>query len=70
MNFQAAKSRPAVLMVTLLVWTSVAFLLDRRGKIRYIHPGGACAKEPMRIFPSAQKDYQELRAAIEKLLAE
>lgn len=43
-------------------WTSVTFLLDRRGTIRHIHPGGEYVK--------GDPAYLELRAQIEKLLAE
>lgn len=49
-------------------WTSVSFLLDRGGVIRYIHSGGAYSAEPMEIFPEAQRDYQILRSHIMKLL--
>jgi thiol-disulfide isomerase/thioredoxin len=47
-------------------WTSVSFLLDRHGRIRFIHPGGE-------YYPgegAPGRDYESLRAAIERLLAE
>jgi len=43
-------------------WTSVSFLLDRRGVVRHIHPGGEYVK--------GDKDYGLLKAKIEELLAE
>jgi thiol-disulfide isomerase/thioredoxin len=43
-------------------WTSVSFLLDRRGVVRHIHPGGQYVK--------GDADYQLLRSKIEELLAE
>ena len=51
-------------------WTSVSFLLDRQGVIRYIHPGGSYAQEPLEFFPTAQQDYQTLRSTIRELLSE
>lgn len=43
-------------------FTSVSFLIDRKGVIRHIHPGGEYVK--------GDKAYGEMKAAIEKLLAE
>lgn len=43
-------------------WTSVTFLLDRRGIIRHIHPGGA--------FFKGEVGYHALEKQIEALLAE
>ena len=43
-------------------WTSVSFLIDRRGVVRHIHPGGQYVK--------GDADYAALRARIEELLAE
>lgn len=40
-------------------WTSVSFLIDREGIIRYIHPGGSYSKE----------DVQEMEAIIQQWLA-
>jgi len=51
-------------------WTSVSFLIDKRGKIRYIHPGGEYYKEEDEAQTDAERDYDELKAMIEKLLAE
>ena len=43
-------------------FTSVSFLIDRRGVIRFVHPGGQYVK--------GEKAYAELKAKIEGLLAE
>jgi peroxiredoxin len=43
-------------------WTSVTFLLDREGKIRHIHPGGA-------YYPG-EPGYTALESAVEKTLKE
>lgn len=43
-------------------WTSVTFLLDRKGTIRHIHPGGA--------FFKGEPGYDALESKIEALLAE
>ena len=51
-------------------WTSVSFLIDKRGKIRYIHPGGEYYKGEDETQTEAQRDYDELKGLIEKLIAE
>ena len=51
-------------------WTSVSFLIDKRGKIRYIHPGGEYYKGEDETRTEAQRDYHEFKAMIEKLIAE
>jgi thiol-disulfide isomerase/thioredoxin len=43
-------------------FTSVSFLIDRKGVIRHIHPGGEYVK--------GDKAYSEMKSAIEKALAE
>lgn len=43
-------------------FTSVSFLLDRRGRIRHVHPGGEYAK--------GEPAFDAMKAAIETLLAE
>lgn len=43
-------------------FTSVSFLIDRRGVIRYVHPGGQ--------YAPGDADYDVLRSKIEKLLEE
>ena len=43
-------------------WTSVSFLIDRKGIIRHIHPGGSYAK--------GDQDYRTMQDKIEELLKE
>ena len=43
-------------------WTSVSFLIDRRGVIRHVHLGGKLAPDT--------DDFRVMRAKIEALLAE
>lgn len=43
-------------------WTSVSFLIDKKGVFRHIHPGGK--------YALGDPDYVELKASIETLLAE
>jgi len=43
-------------------FTSVSFLVDKKGLVRRIHPGGAMAL--------GGQDYRDMRAAIERLTAE
>ncbi len=43
-------------------WTSVSFLLDRKGVIRHVHPGGQ--------YVEGDRAHAELKAKIEELLAE
>lgn len=43
-------------------WTSVSFLIDRKGLIRHIHPGGQ--------YQQGDNDYAKMQAEIERLLAE
>lgn len=43
-------------------WTSITFVLDRRGVIRHVHPGGQ--------YVEGEPAYAEMRAVIERLLAE
>jgi len=43
-------------------WTSVTFLIDRKGMIRHIHPGGQYIK--------GDQNYRVIREMIEMLLAE
>jgi len=49
-------------------WTSASLLIDRGGVVRHVHPGGAFAKDAS--DPQARRDYDEMRAAVERLLAE
>jgi peroxiredoxin len=48
-------------------WTSASLLVDRHGIVRHVHPGGVFAKNS--DDAEARRDYKEMRAAIERLLA-
>jgi peroxiredoxin len=48
-------------------FTSASLLIDKRGVVRHVHPGGIFARDGA---GAARRDYEALRAAIEKLLAE
>jgi len=41
-------------------WTSVSFLIDRRGVVRFVHNGGQYAR--------GDRDYDALKAKVEELL--
>ena len=43
-------------------WTSITFVLDKRGVVRHVHPGGQ--------YIAGDPAHAEMRAVIEKLLAE
>jgi peroxiredoxin len=49
-------------------WTSASLLIDRKGIVRRVHPGGVFSKDS--TDPQARRDYRELRADIEVLLAD
>lgn len=49
-------------------FTSASLLIDKRGIVRYVHPGGMYGKDAP--DPKARRDYEELRAAILRLLAD
>lgn len=49
-------------------FTSASLLIDSRGIVRHVQMGGVYAKSGQ--GPEAQRDYEALRAAIRKLLAE
>ena len=55
-------------------WTSVSFLLDKKGLIRYIRPDGEYHREAggphQRDHASCHRDYSEIERLIEELLAE
>ena len=50
--------------------TSASFLLDRTGKVRHIHPGPELHPDPSGEHPECDADFQEMKAWVEKLLAE
>lgn len=43
-------------------WTSVSFLVDRAGTVRYVHLGGE--------YPPGSEDYAQMKAWIDELVAE
>ncbi len=49
-------------------FTSASLLIDRRGIVRHVHPGGLYAKNAR--DPRGRRDYEEMRGAILRLLAE
>jgi peroxiredoxin len=49
-------------------WTSASLLIDRSGVVRHVHPGGVFAKDSS--DPQARRDYEDMRAAVERLMAE
>jgi peroxiredoxin len=49
-------------------FTSSSLLIDRKGIVRHVQPGGIYAREAK--DPPARRDYKAMRAAIVKLLAE
>jgi hypothetical protein len=56
-------------------WTSVSFLADAAGKVRYVHPGGEFHRGPgggahLANHESCAKDYDEIEGRIEALLDE
>ncbi len=50
--------------------TSVSFLIDKRGVIRYIHPGPAYHRQVVAGDERPSRDFAKLQQMIEKLLAE
>jgi peroxiredoxin len=51
-------------------YTSVSFVVDRSGRIRYVHPGGEFFPSSRPEHAQQSRDYLEIRGLIEKLLAE
>lgn len=49
-------------------FTSASLLIDRQGIVRHVHPGGLYAKDAR--DPQGRRDYEEMRAAILRLLGE
>jgi peroxiredoxin len=43
-------------------WTSVTFVVDKKGVVRHVHPGGS--------YVEGDPDYEKLTAVVEKLLSE
>jgi hypothetical protein len=49
-------------------FTSASLLIDRDGILRHVQEGGLFARDA--ADPTARRDYQEMRAAVLRLLAE
>lgn len=49
-------------------FTSVSFLIDRKGIIQYIHPGGEYHKEVAESHDKCVKDYLELQRKIQECI--
>jgi peroxiredoxin len=49
-------------------YTSASLLIDRKGVVRHVHKGGLYAKDAKSA--EARRDYEAMRSAIERLLAE
>ncbi len=49
-------------------WTSASLLIDRKGVVRHVHPGGVFAKDSE--DREARRGYVEMREGIEALLTE
>ena len=51
-------------------YTSVSFVLDRQGVIRYVHPGPELHPGGPPEHEQCRRDYAEIREVLERLLAE
>jgi len=51
-------------------YTSVSFVLDRRGVVRYVHPGGEYHPGGPTDHEQCRRDYADVRAALEAVLGE
>lgn len=51
-------------------YTSVSFVLDRRGVVRYVHPGPEFHPDGPPGHEDCRRDHQEIRDALDALLAE
>ena len=51
-------------------WTSVSFVVDRKGIIRYVHPGGEFHEGQAGGHARCERDYKEIEQVIGHLLAE
>ena len=49
-------------------WTSVSFVVDKRGIIRYVHPGGEFHEASDRDHARCDRDYKDVEQTIERLL--
>ena len=51
-------------------WTSITWVLDRRGRIRFVHPGGEYHRGGGPEHARCRSDEAELRKTIAALVAE
>ena len=51
-------------------WTSVSFVIDKRGFIRYVHPGGEFHEASDADHARCDRDYKEVEQTIQRLLKE
>lgn len=51
-------------------WTSVSFVVDKRGIIRYVHPGGEFHESRDANHARCDRDYKDIESTIERLLNE
>ncbi|MCZ6689155.1 MAG: redoxin domain-containing protein [Planctomycetota bacterium] len=51
-------------------YTSVSFLIGKRGKIRHIHPGPEFHADPTGEHPVCEKEFRRMERWVQKLLAE
>ena len=51
-------------------WTSVSFIVDKQGIIRYVHPGGEFHRATEPDHASCDRDYKDIERTIARLLAE
>jgi thiol-disulfide isomerase/thioredoxin len=51
-------------------WTSVSFVVDKKGIIRYVHPGGEFHEATVADHARCDRDYKDVEQTIERLLRE
>jgi peroxiredoxin len=51
-------------------WTSVSFLVDKKGIIRYVHPGGEFHESGDEDHAQCDRDYKDIERTVNRLLAE
>jgi peroxiredoxin len=51
-------------------WTSVSFLVDKKGFIRYVHPGGEFHESGEESHAQCDRDYKDIERTVNRLLAE
>jgi peroxiredoxin len=51
-------------------WTSVSFVIDKKGIIRYVHPGGEFHASSEPEHAACERDYKDIERTISRLLNE